>query len=94
MAQTTKASAIGGGRTCHERIPPGADVSCSQTSGATSKQSSGGDGMNRLPIGHPARVIGMDSPSAIVGLVWRNGGIVYALRGVAGVWPSWLVVAA
>jgi len=44
--------------------------------------------MTRLPIGHPARVIGMDSPSAIVGLVWRNGGIVYALRGVAGVWPN------
>ena len=49
--------------------------------------------MTRLPIGHPARVIGMDSQSAIVGSVWRNGGIVYALRGVAGVWPSWLVVA-
>ena len=50
--------------------------------------------MTRLPIGHPARVIGMDSASSIVGSVWRNGGIVYALRGVDGVWPSWLVVAA
>jgi len=50
--------------------------------------------MNRLPIGHPAWVIGMDSASMIVGRVWRNGGIVYALRWVAGVWPSWLVVAA
>jgi len=49
--------------------------------------------MIRLPIGHPARVIGMESASSIVGSVWRNGGIVYALRGVAGVWPSWLVVA-
>ena len=49
--------------------------------------------MTRLPIGQPARVIGMDSPSMIVGSVWCNGGIVYALRGVAGVWPSWLVVA-
>ncbi len=48
--------------------------------------------MTRLPIGHPARVIGMDSASAIIGSVWRNGGLVYALRGVAGVWPSWLVV--
>jgi len=44
--------------------------------------------MNRLPIGHPARVLGMDSASMIVGRVWRNGGIVYALRGVAGVWPN------
>ncbi len=50
--------------------------------------------MTRLPIGHPARVIGMDSPHMIVGCVWRNGGIVYALQDVAGVWPSWLVVAA
>ena len=49
--------------------------------------------MNRLPISHPARVLGMDSPSMIVGSVWRNGGIVYALGSVAGVWPSWLVVA-
>ena len=49
--------------------------------------------MTRLPIGHPARVIGMGSASMIVGCVWRNGGLVYALRGVAGVWPSWLVVA-
>ena len=37
--------------------------------------------MTRLPIGHPARVIGMESASMIVGSVWRNGGIVYALRG-------------
>ena len=44
--------------------------------------------MIRLSIGHPARVLGMDSPSMIVGCVWRNGGIVYALRGVAGVWPN------
>lgn len=36
--------------------------------------------MTRLPIGQPARVIGMDSASMIVGCVWRNGGIVYALR--------------
>ena len=49
--------------------------------------------MTRLPIGHQARVLGMDSASMIVGSVWRNGGFVYALRGVAGVWPSWLVVA-
>ncbi len=49
--------------------------------------------MRMLPIGHPARVLGMDSPRMIVGCVWRNGGIVYALRGVAGVWPNWLVVA-
>lgn len=49
--------------------------------------------MTRLPIGHPARVLGMDSVSMIFGSVWRNGGIVYALMGVAGVWPSWLVVA-
>jgi hypothetical protein len=44
--------------------------------------------MIRLSIGHPAQVIGMDSASMIVGRVWRNGGIVYALRGVAGVWPN------
>lgn len=50
--------------------------------------------MTRLQIGHPARVIGMGLVSVIVGSVWRNGGIVYALRGVSGVWPSWLVVAA
>ena len=50
--------------------------------------------MTRLPIGHPARVLGMESPSIIVGRVRRNCGIVYALRGVAGVWPSWLVVEA
>lgn len=37
--------------------------------------------MTRLPIGHPARVLGMESASMIVGSVWRNGGIVYALRG-------------
>lgn len=49
--------------------------------------------MTRLPIGHPARVIGMDSERMTAGCVWRNGGIVYALHGVAGVWPSWLVVA-
>ena len=93
MAQTTKASAIGGGLTCHERIPPGADVPCGQTICATSKQSSGGDGMIRLSIGQRAWLIGSESAGQIVGVAWRNGGIVYALRGVAGVWPSWLVVA-
>ena len=31
--------------------------------------------MTRLPIGHPARVIGMESASMIVGSVWRNGGL-------------------
>ena len=29
--------------------------------------------MNRLPIGHPARVIGMDSASMIVGSEWLMG---------------------
>ncbi len=50
--------------------------------------------MTRLSIGQRAWLIGSESEGQIVGVAWRNGGIVYALRGVAGVWPSWLVVAA
>ena len=50
--------------------------------------------MNRLSIGQRAWLIGRESQFAIVGAAWRNGGLVYALGGVAGVWPSWLVVAA
>ena len=45
--------------------------------------------MTRLPIGHPARVIGMESASSIVGSVWRNGGIVYALRGGHNLQTIW-----
>ncbi len=93
MAQTTKASAIGGGLTCHERLPPGADVPEINFGDIPTNRTGADISMTRLPIGHPARVIGMDSLSMIVGCVWRNGGIVYALSGVAGVWPSWLVVA-
>ena len=36
--------------------------------------------MTRLPIGHPARVIGMDSPSAIVGESIEEGAMLHNLR--------------
>lgn len=49
--------------------------------------------MTRLSIGQLARVIGMESAGVIVGVLWRNDGLVYALCGIEGVWPSWLVVA-
>ena len=48
----------------------------------------------RHRIGQMARIIGMPGARQIVGTAWRNGGIVYALQGIAGVWPSWLVEAA
>ena len=48
----------------------------------------------RLKIGQCARIIGMPGARQIVGIAWRNGVIVYALMGVAGVWPSWIVEAA
>ena len=50
--------------------------------------------MIRLSIGQRAWIIGRESSGQIVGAAWRNGCLVYALGGVAGVWPSWLVVAA
>ncbi len=50
--------------------------------------------MTRLSIGQRAWLIGSESEGQIVGVAWRNEGLVYALRGVAGVWPSWLVVSA
>lgn len=48
--------------------------------------------MKRFTIGHPVRVIGMDTPSRIVGSVFRDGILVHALQGIKGIWPSWLVV--
>ena len=50
--------------------------------------------IRRLSIGQRAAIIGMSPASTIVGVAWRNEGLVYALMGVEGVWPSWLVVAA
>ena len=83
-----------GGRRNERHCARGADVPEINFGDIPTNRTGADDSMTRLPIGHPARVIGMDSASMIVGSVWRNGGIVYALRGVAGVWPSWLVVAA
>lgn len=42
-------------------------------------------------IGQPARIIGRSPASSICGVAFRGGVIVYALVGVAGVWPSWVV---
>ncbi|MBK6414082.1 hypothetical protein [Sphingopyxis sp.] len=48
----------------------------------------------RLVLGQPARVLGMPCVLTVVGRVWRRGVRHYALRGLAGLWPSWLVESA
>ncbi len=48
----------------------------------------------KYSIGQPARIIGRSPASSICGAVVRDGVTVYALVGVAGVWPSWVVEAA
>jgi hypothetical protein len=59
------------------------------------KQMKAGSGVQReFKVGDRAAIIGMGSASSIVGSVRRGGRLLYALRGIAGVWPSWLVEAA
>ena len=48
----------------------------------------------KYSIDQPARIVGKSPASAICGVAFRGGVIVYALVGVAGVWPSWVVEAA
>ena len=40
------------------------------------------------------QVVGMPKSSIVVGAVVRDGVECYALSGIAGVWPSWIVEAA
>lgn len=47
----------------------------------------------KYSIGQPARIIGKSPESAICGAVVLDGVTLYALVGVAGVWPSWVVEA-
>ncbi len=47
----------------------------------------------KYSIGQPARIIGRSPASAICGAVVRDGVTLYALVGMAGVWPSWVVEA-
>ena len=45
----------------------------------------------KYSIGQPARIIGRSPASAIWGSAFHGGAIVYALVGVRGWWPSWVV---
>jgi len=49
---------------------------------------------SEMSIGQPARIIGRSPASSICGAVVRDGVTLYALVGVPGVWPSWVVEAA
>lgn len=40
------------------------------------------------------QVVGMPKSSIVVGAVVRDGAELYALSGIAGVWPSWIAEAA
>ena len=62
--------------------------------GAEVDQREDGEMKQKYSIGQPARIVGKSPASAICGVAFRGGVIVYALVGVAGVWPSWVVEAA